>query len=69
MLQPGGEVDFTLEPLGAEGGGELGMENLERYRPVVLQVVGEEDRGHAPASELPLDRIAVCQGRLELLAN
>ena len=30
MLEPGGELDLALEPLGAEGDGELGKEHLER---------------------------------------
>ncbi len=29
MLQPGGQLDLALEPLGAERGGQLGMEHLE----------------------------------------
>ena len=59
VLEPGGELDLALEALGAERGGQLGMEDLERDRPVVLQVVGEIDRGHAPAPELALERVAV----------
>ena len=59
MLQPGGELDLALEPVGAEGGGELGMEHLERDGAVVAEVAGEVDRGHAPAAELALERVAV----------
>ena len=58
MLQPRGEPDLALEPLGTEGGGELGMQHLERDRPVVPEVPGEEDRGHPPAPELALERVA-----------
>ena len=47
MLEPGGEPDLALEALGAERGGELGVEHLERDRPVVPEVAGEVDRGHA----------------------
>ena len=61
MLQAGGEADLALKALGAERGGELGVEHLEGDRPVVLEVVGQEDRGHAPAPELALERIAVLQ--------
>ena len=61
MLEPGGELDLALEPLGAEGGGELGVEHLERDRPVVPEVAREIDRGHAPAAELALERVAVAQ--------
>ena len=61
MLQPGGEPDLALEPLGPEGGGELGVEHLERDRAVVPEVLGEVDRGHAAAAELALERVAALQ--------
>ena len=62
MLQPGGEPDLAQEPLGAERGGELGVQHLERDLAVVLEVVREVDRGHAAAAELALERVAVGQG-------
>ena len=65
VLQAGAEPDLTEEALRAQGGGELGAHDLERDRPVVLQVVGQPDRGHAAAAELALERIAVGQGGLE----
>ena len=61
MLQPGGELDLALEPLGAERGGELGVEHLERDRPVVPQVLGQVDRGHAAPAELALEPVAIRQ--------
>ena len=61
MLQPGGELDLALEPLGAERGGQLGVEHLERDRPVVPEVLGEVDRGHAAAAELALEPVAIRQ--------
>ena len=61
MLQPGGEADLALEALGPERGGQLGVEHLERHRPVVPEVLGEIDRGHAAAPELALERVAVGQ--------
>ena len=65
MLEPGGEPDLPLEALGAEGGGKLGEEDLERDRAVVLEVLGEVDRGHAAAPELALEGVAVGESRLE----
>ena len=65
MLQPGGELDLAQEALGAERGGELGVEDLERDRAVVLQVLGEEDGGHAPAPELTLECVTAAQTVLE----
>ena len=62
MLEPGGEVDLALEALGAEGGGELGTENLEGDQAVVLEIPGEVDRGHATAAELALEQVAVTEG-------
>ena len=58
MLEPGGQPDLALEALGPERVTQLGMEHLERDRPVVPEVPGEIDRGHAPAAELALDRVA-----------
>ena len=47
---------------GPSDGGELGAQDLERDRAVVPEVVGEVDRGHAAASELALEAVAVGQG-------
>ena len=35
---------------------------LHRHLPVVLQILGEVDRGHSAAANLPLDGVAVGQG-------
>ncbi|MGH8570392.1 MAG: hypothetical protein ACREXU_20910 [Gammaproteobacteria bacterium] len=61
MLQAGGKADLALESVGAERRGKLGMEHLERHRPVVPQVASEIDGGHAPAPELALECVAVQQ--------
>ena len=66
MLEPGGEADLAEEALGAEGGGELGVEDLEGDGAVVLEVLGEEDGGHATAAELALERVAAAKPCLEL---
>ena len=42
-------------------GGDLGVEDLERDRPVVAQVAGEVDSGHAAAAELALDEVAITE--------
>ncbi len=62
MLEPGGEVDLTLEPLGAERGGKLWEENLEGDRTVVAKVLREVDDRHAAAPELALEGVAVGEG-------
>ena len=69
VLQPGGELDLALEPLGAERGGELGEEHLEGDRAVVPEVLGQVDRGHAAAAELALEPVAVRQAACKLLAQ
>jgi len=69
MLQPGGEFDLSQEAFGPERGRELGVEDLERDRAVVLQVLGEEDRGHPPAPELALEGVASPQPCLQLRAE
>jgi len=62
VLQRGGEPDLAQEALGAEQGAQLGAEDLESDLPVVLGVPSEVDRGHAAASELALERVAVTKG-------
>jgi hypothetical protein len=41
------------------------MQNLEGDRPVVAQVLGEEDGGHAAAPELTLESVRRGKGRLQ----
>jgi hypothetical protein len=65
MLQPGGEMDLALETFGAESGGELGEEDLERDGTVVAEVVSEIDDGHSAAPELALDSVAIGKGVAE----
>src|SRR5262249_23731330 len=45
------------------------MENLEGNGPIVLQVLGEEDRRHAAAPQLALNTVAVAQGGLETIED
>jgi hypothetical protein len=66
MLQVGRGADLGQEPLGAEDGGQLGAEDLERHLAVVPEVVGQVDRGHAALAERALDRVAVGEGFLEV---
>ncbi len=61
MLQVGGDLDLGQESLGAEHRGQLRPQHLDRDLAVVLQVLGEIDRGHAALAQLPLDAVAVGQ--------
>ena len=65
MLQASGDPDFLEESLRAERGRELGAQDLERDGPIVPEVAGEIDGGHAAASELALDAVAIGQGGRE----
>ena len=56
--QPCGDPDLAQEPLGPERGCQLAMKHLECDRAVVLQVVDEVDRRHAPSPQLPHQAIA-----------
>jgi hypothetical protein len=69
VLQVGGDLDLVQEPLGAEDGRKLRVENLDGDLAIVLQVVGEVDRRHAAAAELALDAIAVGQSGLQAFKN
>ena len=61
MLQAGRVADLPLEPLRAQRRRQLGVQDLEGDRPIVPQVAGEVDRGHAAASELALERVSILQ--------
>ncbi len=61
VLEPGGEPDLALKALGAEGSGELGMQQLEGDGAIVLEVLGQPDRGHASAPELAIERVPIPQ--------
>ena len=65
MIQFGGEGDLAEEAFGAESVGEFGLKDLEGDGAVVLQVMGQIDRGHAAAAQLPPDRVTAGQGRMQ----
>ena len=67
MLQIRRGVDLGEEPLGADGGGEIGLEHLERHVAVVAEIPGQIDRGHAALTELALDAIAALEGGVQAL--
>jgi hypothetical protein len=63
VLELGRDPDFAQEPLGAEQGGQLGAENLQRHTAVVPEVLGQVNCGHAPMAKLAKDRVALGEGR------
>jgi hypothetical protein len=62
MRQLGRDLDLPAEALGADGGGEIRMEDLDGDVATVFEVAREEDGGHATAAELALDRVDLAQG-------
>src|SRR6185369_8854492 len=50
------------EALGADHGGELGLEDLECDAPVMADVLGQIDRRHAAGPELALEQVALPEG-------
>ena len=65
MIEPRGELDLAKEAVRARGASQIGMQDLERDRPVVSQVLREVNRRHAAAAELALDGVAVGEGLLK----
>jgi hypothetical protein len=55
MAQVGRDLDLAQEAVGAEGVGQLRMEELERDRPAAAEVAGQLDRGHAAPAQLALE--------------
>src|SRR2546430_9041302 len=66
VLEPGGDPHLALETIDAQGGCELGRENLEDYPAAQGDLVREKDTAHPPAAQLPLDAVGACQVGLEL---
>ena len=59
--QVGRDLHFAEKPLRSERGGEIRPENFEGNVPVVPEVVGEVDGGHAALAQFAVDPIAVGQ--------
>ncbi len=62
VLEPRRELDLPEEALGAQGVGQLGVEDLERDRAVMAKIVGEVDGSHTPTPELALEAVLVGKG-------
>jgi hypothetical protein len=52
---------------GPQAGGQLGAEDLDGHLAIMLQVLGQVDRGHAAAADLVLDGVSVSEGLSEAL--
>ncbi len=69
MLELRGGGDLLHEPVGAQDGGQLGLEDLDGHLPVVLEIFGQVHGGHPALAQLPLDAVAVRQGGGQAIGN
>ncbi len=69
MLQPGGQADLALEPVGREAFGEVGAEHLDHHFPSQRSLVGHEHPAHASTAELPLDDVGGAERPLQPVLN
>ena len=53
--------------MGSERGGEFRVQDLDRHLAVVLQVFREKHGGHAAATDLRVDPVAIGKRRADLL--
>ncbi len=58
VLQPGRYLDLAQEALRPDGGGQLGMQNLEGHLPAMLGVLREVDGRHPASPHLAINDIA-----------
>src|SRR2546428_12750987 len=58
VIQPRGDLDLSQKPVRPEHRRQFGPENLDRHLAVVLQIVSQVHGGHAPAAQLPRDRVS-----------
>ncbi len=67
VLQLCGDVDLAEEALGPDSGGDVGVEHLDRDRPLVASIVREVHVRHASAAELAVDDVAFTENLLDLI--
>ena len=65
MLQPGCGLDFPEEPIDTNQFRQIAMHDFDRDLAIVAEVVREIHVRHAAGTDLPLDGVAVRQGRFE----
>src|SRR3972149_2194390 len=67
MVELRGDLDLAQEPVGAEGGRELWLEDLEGDSALVLEGLRKKTGPHPARPEFPLDRVAIGEGGLEAI--
>ena len=70
VLQVGGDPDLAEEAVGADGGGELGPQDLDRDLAAVrADPVARIDRGHAAFADQSLDLVSVAERGAKLFQD
>ncbi len=67
MRQPGGDVDFSQEPVGFKVTRATWSHDLDGDLPPVPLIVRQEYQSHAPGADHVPDSIPTCQRLLKLL--
>jgi len=65
MLEGRGSFDLDEETLGPNDFRQLRFEDLEGHAAVVLDVLGQVDRGHAALAEFTCDGVATRQSGVQ----
>src|SRR5438132_10871173 len=65
MLEVRRDADLGQKALDAEQRAELGIQDLERDLPVMLDVAREIDRRHAAGADLTLDLVPARESRVQ----
>lgn len=69
MAELGGELDLAEEALGAQGSGNLRVNQLERNRALLPEVMRQIDRGHAAPAQLAIHPVTVCKRFLDAFTD
>jgi hypothetical protein len=65
MLELCGDLNLAQEPVAADRGRKLRMQDLNGYLTVVLPVLGKEYRGHPATACFTFNSVAVAECRRE----
>src|SRR3954471_9530248 len=66
MLEIRRHADLGEEPVGAEHGAQLGVQEFHRHAALMLEVAGEINGGHSAGADLALYLISTSKSDLEL---
>ena len=69
MLQPRGELDLALEPLGRHAGGQLRGKQLDDDLAAEREFRSHIDARHPSAAELTIELVGIAERRRQLLAQ